>query len=269
VSKIASPEGGYEARSYWSGRLTEDFSLVGVGYRVLGQRFNRWQYKAYLRNLEWAQKRFGFDLGSAALLECGFGTGFFLDYYHRLGNRNFSGVDLTEISVARLKEKYPHADLRCADLGAGPIDFGRRFDIVTAFAVLLHITDDTHFRQAVANVCRHSGDFVLISDIFPERRFSARGKSHYVLRSRAEYAEELARNGFEVVGTVPIFVLLSTPGPAHRWWFYLWSAVLYVLCRTEFTGHLFGALLYWLDGLLIRAFGAGPSTRLLVARRTA
>lgn len=267
MSKIASPEGGYEARSYWSKRLAADFSLVGVGYKALGARFNRWQYKAYLRNLERAQKRFGFDLGSATLLECGFGTGFFLDYYASKGNRSFAGVDLTEISVERLRQKYPDADLRCADLGAGPLDFGRRFQIVTAFAVLLHITDDDHFRQAVANLCAHSDEYVLISDIFPTDRFSARGKTHYVLRSRAEYTEELARHGFEVVGTEPIFVLLSTPGPAHRWWFYLWSAALYLFCLTEFTGHLFGGLLYGIDGLLIRLFGTSPSTRLLVARR--
>lgn len=267
MSKSASPEGGYEAGSYWSKRLAADFNLVGVGYRALGQRFNRWQYRAYLRNLERAQKRFGFDLGAASLLECGFGTGFFLDYYHRKGNRDFAGVDLTKISVQRVKEKYPEADLRCADLGAGPVDFGRRFEVVTAFAVLLHITDDEHFRTAVANICAHADEFVLISDVFPKERFAARGKSHYVLRAHAEYAGQLALHGFEILGTEPIFVLLSTPGPAHRWWFYLWSAVLYVFCLSEFTGHLFGALLYWLDGLLIRLFGAGSSTRLSVARR--
>jgi len=267
VSPTASPRGEYQAKSYWSQRLTADFSLVGVGYRAFGERFNRWQYKAYLRNLESAQRRFGFDLSQTAILECGFGTGYFLDYYRRLGNTGFAGVDLTQIAVDRMRERYPDADLRQADLGADAIDFGRRFDVVTAFAVLLHITDDDHFRQALANVCRHAGDRVLITDVFPKTRFTARGKSHYVLRSYAEYEAELDRHGFDIVGTEPIFVLLSTPGPAHRWWFYAWSAVLYGLCLTEVTGHLFGGLIYWLDGLLIRWFGFSSSQRLLVARR--
>ena len=67
---------------------------MGVGYKALGRNFNKWQYKSYLRNLERAQKRYGFKLGSDSILECGFGTGFFLDYYDRL-HRGFAGVDLT------------------------------------------------------------------------------------------------------------------------------------------------------------------------------
>jgi 2-polyprenyl-3-methyl-5-hydroxy-6-metoxy-1,4-benzoquinol methylase len=264
---MASPHGEYDARRYWTERLESDFSLVGVGYKALGERFNRWQYRAYLRNLERAERRFGFDLGQDSILECGFGTGYFVDYYHGRGNRDFAGVDLTEICVQQLQARYPDADFRRVDLGAGTLDLGRKFDVATAFAVLLHITDDACFRQAVGNICRHSADWVLISDIFPRHRFAAPGRSHYVLRSRGEYERALAEQGFEIVGTEPIFVLLSAPSPTPRWWFYAWNGVLYLGCRSEFTGHLLGGLLYAVDGLLMRLFGWQPSARLLVARR--
>jgi len=265
--KAASPKGEYEAGSYWSERLSQDFSLVGVGYKALGRNFNQWQYKAYLRNLERAQKRFGFNLGSDSILECGFGTGFFLDHYHRLGNRAFAGVDLTEVAVKNLSQRYPQASFSQADLGAGPLDLGRKFDIATAFAVLLHITDDGKFRQAMANVCSHSNRWVLLTEVLPGKTFRAPGKSHYVLRSRGEIEAELNRNGFEVVGTEPVFVFLAGPTPKFKAWFYLWNAALYALTRTEFTGHIFGGLFYAADGALISAFGCNPSVDLLVARK--
>lgn len=262
-----SPRGGYEAGSYWKDRLERDFNLIGVGYKSFGAAFNRWQYKAYLRNLEWAEKRFGFDLGAHSILECGFGTGFFLDYYARRGNRRFAGLDLTEISVESARKRFPGQDFRQADLGGGRIDLGSTFDIVTAFAVLLHITDDAMFAQAVENMCRHSSRWILISDLFPRERFEQGAASHNVIRSLGEFERELARNGFELAGTVPIFAFLSAPRPDLRWWFYLWSGILRVLTLTEFTGNLAGALFYWLDGILLQVFGLDMSLRLLVAKR--
>jgi len=268
MSSIASPGSEYEAQSYWSQRLGNDFSLVGVGYKALGARFNGWQYRAYVRNLERAERRFGFDLATDSILECGFGTGFFLDYYYRRGNRDFTGIDLTEVAVHELRGRYPDARFEQADLGAGPIDLGRKFDVATAFAVLLHITDDDHFERAVANVCRHSSQWVLITEVAPKNRFAAPGKSHYVLRSRDQLESELRKHGLEVVGIEPVFALLASPTPVFKPWFYFWNAALYAMCRTEFTGHLTGATLYGLDGLLTGPLRLNPSVDLLVARRT-
>jgi len=267
MGKIAAPKGTYEAKRYWQERLASDFTLAGVGCMAYGEAYNRWLYRAFLRNLEWAERRFGFDLSASSILECGFGTGFFLDYYHRRGNRNFAGVDLTEVSVANVHKRYPQADLRQADLGAGPLDMGKRFDIATAFAVLLHITDDDNFRQAMANLCNHAEQFVLISDVFPNRRYAAPGKSHFVLRSRAEYEAELAKHGFEILGTEPIFALLHYPKPSPGWFFYLWNRVLYTLCLTGLTARAFGGFFYWLDGILLGGLHFRGSMRLLVARR--
>lgn len=267
MAKIAAPGGEYEAGKYWQERLEADFSLSGVGYLAYGERYNRWMYRAFIRNLEWAERRFGFDLSRHTILECGFGTGFFLDYYHRRGNRKFAGVDLTEVSVNRVKERYPKADLRQFDLGAGPLELGKTFNIVTAFAVLLHITDDSHFAQAIANLCTSSDDYVLITDVFPKQRYSAPGRKHFVLRSESEYRDELAKHGFEVVGIEPIFKLLHYPKPTPRWFFYIWNRVIYAFCLTGLTARLFGALLYGLDGFLLSKLGRKGSMGLLAARR--
>lgn len=266
MGKAAAPEGRYEAKDYWSERLKQDFSLAGVGYRAFGEKFNRWQYRAYLRNLQQVERRFGLDFSKQSILECGLGTGFFLDYYHRRGNRSFAGVDLTQISVDRIRARYPGMDFRQADLGAGPLDMGRTFDVVTAFAVLLHITDEQRFQQALANLGRNSRQYVLISDVFPVRRYEPNGKAHYVLRSHEEYRQALATQGFEVAGMVPIFALLSSPSPWPKWWFNAWNAVLYALSRTEFTGNMLGAICYSLDGFMI-PLGLGHSNKLLVAKR--
>lgn len=268
MTQPAPGRGGYEAQSYWKERLERDFSLKGVGYKSFGAAFNRWQYKAYIRNLEWVQKRFGLDLGRLSILECGLGTGFFLDYYQGLGNRDFSGVDLTQISVENAQKRFPGGTFRQADLADAGLNLGRQFDVVTAFAVLLHITDDAAFGRAVANLCRHSREWILISDMFSRRRFEQGAKSHNVIRSREEYRAALAAGGFEIAGTVPVFAFLCPPRPGVRWWFYVWSGVLRVLTLTEVTGNLAGAFFYWLDGVLIRWFGVDVSLRVLVARRS-
>jgi SAM-dependent methyltransferase len=267
MTQTSSPGGEYEAKSYWSQRLSDDFSLVGVGYKKFGAAFNKWQYRGYIRNLEWAEKRFGFDLHKDRILECGFGTGFFLDYYKRRGNNTFSGIDLTEISVQQISQRYPDHSFHQADLGGDALDLGLTFDIVTAFAVLLHITDDTKFEQAVDNLCRNSHNLILISDLFPKNRFDKGAKSHNVIRSYDEYVRQLERGGFEVAGMVPVFAFLSAPRPTNKLWFFLWSGILRVLTLTEITGYLAGALFYGLDGLLIRGLGLDISLRLLVARK--
>lgn len=265
-----APQGrGYEAQSYWKQRLERDFSLVGVGYRSFGAAFNRWQYRAYLRNLEWAQERFGFNLGRDSILECGLGTGFFLDYYERLGNKNFSGVDLTEISVENARKRFPGRTFRQGDISDPALDLGAQFDLVTAFAVLLHITDDAAFGRAMKNLCHHCKTWLLISDPFPRRRHDPGVATHNVIRSYGEYEAALSANGFEIAGVVPIFALLAPPRADARLWFWTWSVVLRVLTVTEFTGNLAGACFYWLDGVLIRALKLDISLRLLVARRKA
>ena len=35
----------FDARSYWEGRLGQDWSLTGVGFRRMGRRFNEWAYR--------------------------------------------------------------------------------------------------------------------------------------------------------------------------------------------------------------------------------
>jgi len=266
MGKIAAPGGEYDAGKYWENRLEADFSLSGVGYLAYGERFNRWLYRAFTRNLEWAERRFDFNWSSDSILECGFGTGFFLDYYHRRGNRNFAGVDLTEVSVSRVKERYPKADLRQADLGAPSLNMGKPRKIVTAFAVLLHITDDPKFQNAIANLCNNSSDYVLITDVFPRHRFSAKGRSHYVLRSRKEYRDALAKHGFEVAGIVPIFKLLHYPKPSPKWFFYLWNSFLLGITRIG-LGQPGGWVLYKLDSFLLSALHLKGSMNLMVARR--
>lgn len=265
--KLLTRDTKYEAKSYWKERLERNFNLVGVGYKSFGAAFNRWQYKAYLRNLEWAERRFGFDLSKLPILECGLGTGYFLDYYYRRGNRGFAGLDLTEISVVSARQRFAGQDFRQADLGVARIELGKTFDIVTAFAVLLHITDDAKFARAVENMCRHSGRWILISDLFPRERFEQGAASHNVIRSYVEYERELARHGFEIAGMLPIFAFLSAPRPDARWWFYLWSGILRLLTLTEFTGAIAGAAFYALDGILIRSFGLDISLRLLLAKK--
>ena len=87
---------------FWEGRLDEDWTETGVGYRALGRRFNTWMYRVrrevFLRevgslDLDWPRTR---------VLDVGSGTGFYVQAWRDLGAGSVTGCDLTQAAVDRL-----------------------------------------------------------------------------------------------------------------------------------------------------------------------
>src|SRR5262245_1706679 len=77
----------------------------------------------------------------ARVLDVGAGTGFYVDRW-LARKASVTGVDLTEVSVRNLRERFPAARFIQADIGAplGPplADEIGTFDVVSAFDVLFH-----------------------------------------------------------------------------------------------------------------------------------
>lgn len=195
----------YEPRAFWEQRLREQFDLRGTGETGLSLAYNQACYSLRRWVLDRALADAHVDPAGAAVLDIGSGTGFFVAYYLARGAR-VTGVDITTASVERLSQRHPEARFVLADVSdevpTGP------FEIVNAFDVLYHITDDARWERALQNLAREvaPGGLLLVSDVFDARGALA---EHNVVRPLERYRGVLERAGLRIERCHPTHVLLN------------------------------------------------------------
>lgn len=161
-------------QEYWDKLLSENSSLKSVGWPNWPESYNLILYKKYLKGFEKLinvlQKDFGFSLNENIMVfEIGPGSGFYTNYFSMAGIKNYTGADISEESVRKLKEKYPDYKFIRKDITEDD-DFinnnKNTFDLICIIDVLLHITDDKKFRNAVKNICSlvKPGGYIIVGD---------------------------------------------------------------------------------------------------------
>jgi SAM-dependent methyltransferase len=237
----------YDPRTFWEQRLSEHFDLRGTGETGLSLGYNRACYELRRRVLDRALAETGFEPAGQRVLDVGCGTGFFTAYYLARG-ATVTGLDIAPTSVERLRLRHPEARFLLADVSEAEIT--ERFELVNAFDVLYHITDDARWERAVTHLARAvaPNGLLLLTDTFADLPGLA---EHNVSRPLPRYREILGRHGLELQAVYPTHVLLNRElGPFRP------------LNRLP-------GLLYGLDRLLLAmGFGHGPTvSKLMVARR--
>jgi len=264
----------YKAAEFWESRLRHHFDMIGVGYSRLGWPFNLALYRQRLVVLGRTIRRYRIKAAGAAVVELGPGTGFYIDYWKTLGIGSLLGLDITAVVTERLTAKYPEYRFAEVDVSERwPADDASA-DIVTAFDVLFHITDDTRFEAAIREAGRvtRPGGLLLVSDLFLHGE-AFRG-FHQVSRTLLDYHQVLDGAGFDVLGRMPIFVTMHPaldlpPGRRARLAASWWSRTEERLMDEPKRGYRLGRVLGWIDRGLTKVSRGGPSTELLVARRRA
>ena len=216
----------YDPRAFWEQRLSEQFDLRGTGEPGLSLAYNRACYEVRRWVLDRALAEAGVDPSGKSVLDVGCGTGFFTAYYLGRGAR-VTGLDIAPTSIERLRERHPEARFLLADVGeSAPAE---SFDLVNAFDVLYHITDETRWQRAVENLARAVAPqgVLLLTDTFAARAGLA---DHNVTRPLARYREVLAAHGLEPLAIYPTHVLLNRELGRFRW-VNRAPAVLYALDR--------------------------------------
>lgn len=274
--------GTFDPRRYWEDRLQAHPDITGVGYLGRSPAFIEVQYRSRMRRIEKALRRHGLnDLTGRAVLDAGSGIGIWLDFWHRHHASTVAGLDFAEASVNRLRERFPGDVIVQADLTASalPLPPSARYDLISAFDVLLHIVTPEGFRQAIANLAQHCapGGWLIISDPIN----SGTGYSppyppadYQRVRSLAEYCDALVACGFAIASIDPASVVLSTPteGPnrfifeTHRLWWRasgLWA-------NTNALSRLAGAPGLMLDQLACNLVAGerAPGAKLIFARKS-
>jgi SAM-dependent methyltransferase len=195
----------YRPREFWDQRLSEQFDLRGTGQTQLSLAYNRACYALRRAVLDRALREAGFDPRGKRVLDVGCGTGFFTAYYLDRG-AEVSGIDIAPTSIERLRERHPEARFVLADVSDTRLD--GRYDLVNAFDVLYHITDDARWERALANLADAvaPGGLLLLTDTFSERAAMA---AHNRMRSLERHRALLEPRGFRFDALRPTHVLLN------------------------------------------------------------
>lgn len=261
-------DNAFDPRSYWESRLNAKFDLTGVGFRRKSVAFNRWVYRVRTELMDGLLESNNWPPQGKDVLDIGCGTGYFIDYWLSRKAGSVTGIDIAEISIARLKEQFPQATFRLADLSDPDFHLDGTFDYITIFDVLFHIVDDPRFENAVANLarCCKPGSKVFITDLFGKKTFA--GVRHCRNRSLDVYLSAFSKQGFKLISKTPLFFTLLPPSgfsnAALRWGgILLWEGVTF-LTRWSFFGNIIGGFLYGTDSILRKIFNRGPGGYLAV-----
>lgn len=258
----------FNPRSYWENRLADKFDLTGVGFRRKSVAYNKWVYRVRTELLDNLFRENGWAIEGKSALDVGCGTGYFIEHWLSRGAANVTGMDIAQISIERLRERYPSVSFHLADLSDPGFRLESQFDYVSIFDVLFHIIDNNRFVNVAGNlakVCR-PGARVFITDVFGRKSFA--GARHCHNRSLSYYVDVFSRYGFKLRSMTPLFYTLLPPSgisnPVLRWIGILaWEAMTFVT-RWNFFGNIIGATLYGIDSRLRKLFNHGPGGYLAV-----
>jgi SAM-dependent methyltransferase len=207
----------YRPQEFWEQRLEAQFDLRGTGETGLSLAYNRACYRLRAEVLGACLQRAGLLPGGRRVLDIGCGTGFWTDWYVTRG-AHYTGVDIAQVSVDRLAERYPEQRFVRADVSEGVP--GGPYDIVNVFDVLYHITDEARWEAALRHLAGAvaPGGLLLVTDVFSDRGSLA---EHNVMRPLGRYLEVIGAAGLVREQLLPTHVLLNRHlGPwrfLNRW----------------------------------------------------
>ena len=271
----------YSHTQYWRD-LHERADLSAVGQSSLPASINEWIYRTKARNLRRFARRHGLAAKvGGRMLEVGVGTGYWVPMWKKLGY-SVDGCDLVQVAADRVQRAHPDGTFWRADvsspegiLAGGGERAARGYDLVTVTEVLLHVTKDEDFRQALGNVVaavKPGGHLMLVEPALTitkkhkpyDPKVSSRAR---VLRS---YRKPLRELGMKLVTVEATTVLAGNPiefssvrkGKLYwKWWGVVASSK-----KHPFRVRVIGPAMYALDGLLMLTDEA-PTSKILLFRR--
>jgi SAM-dependent methyltransferase len=271
----AIAELGYEPNSYWETLLSDSFDSSGVAYAYLAVSFNDARYRAEQDVVRRALERHPSPAGRpSSALDIGCGTGIWIGFWRAFGISDITGVDLTEVAIARLEQTGVPARLVRADIGEADLNLGRQFDVISTMSVLLHIVDADRLSSAVDNLARHlapGGRLLLIEPVITQAWWGGElgPTANSRMRTQDFWTAELARHGLELLEIRPVTFLLANPIDArssriYQLWLRYWNYVLRFIGRRERLGAVAGRVLEWIDRPLRRSRLGGPSAKMMI-----
>jgi SAM-dependent methyltransferase len=268
----------YDPQRFWDETMREEFTTRGIAFPTFPESLNDAMYRTMKDTVGRVLRAEGLGgpLTGKSVLDVGSAIGIWIDYWRRHGAERVVGLDITSAGFDRLRQRFPGVGLIHADIGDEQLDVEEQFDVVSAMNMLLHLTDDARWEQALANLSRlvKPNGVLLIMDpvVFAHERGRPLGETAIERRRHVDrWLEVLERNGLEIVRVEPATVLLATPldtrtelGYRALWTY--WRALMKTASGRERVGAIVGAPLQLADRLLVRIVPRGPTSKCLLVR---
>jgi SAM-dependent methyltransferase len=260
----------FNPKNYWEDRLIKSFNLRGVGFIGLGYNYNKWLYKVREHVFLSKLKSTRFNFNNASVLDVGCGNGFYIEKWKKVGVNKIVGIDITNVSVNKLNQKFTGDKFFQIDIGSNCIGIlnNYKFDAISAFDVLFHIADDKRYVKAINNIFSllKPNGFFLWSDNFLHKKIFR--TTHHVSRS-LEYIEMVLDSaGFKIVERRPMFYFMNAPiDTSNRFYHLLWKIITKMVSESEYHGWIVGSFLYPLELICVDLAKEGPSTEIMICKK--
>ncbi len=258
----------FKPDEYWEKRLEKSFNLNGVGDFTLGVNYNNALYKIRKYAFHQLMKGLKVDFSTKKIMDIGSGTGFYIERWKELNVQSILGTDITNVVVNNLSKLFPFANFKHLDIGEKMENSQPEFDFISAFDVLFHIVDDSRFEQAISNIhsSLNDGGYFIISDNFVHGE--TKRLEHQVSRSHEYMTSTIENSGFELIKTIPMFVLMNDPVDTHnRFTKKFYSLMIKSVRKGEFMGKLVVSCLTPVEKILISCKNESPSTEIKLYRK--
>jgi SAM-dependent methyltransferase len=268
----------YVAQEYWDRLLERRLDERGVAYPYLAIALNRAMYDAERDQAARLLGAHGIVPGpDARVLDVGSGTGIWIDFWRGRGVQDVTGLDLTEVAVAQLRERHPDATFVRADIGSAEHGLSGPYDLISAMSVLLHITDDERWRRALrtlGSLLAPGGHVLLIEPAVRHRWWGAPfgAGANSKARHLDQWRPALDQAGLEIVELRPATVLLANAVDTRTRFAFralgaYWQALSMGIGPRERPGRIAAAVLGAADRPLRRRMPGGPTAKLMLLRR--
>lgn len=197
----------FDARRFWQETLSAQFDLCGTGHPGLSAAYNQRCYDLRRAVLDQVLVKHRVPVAGRQALDAGCGSGFFVEYWLSRG-AHVTGVDLTDVAVQRLSERFPSASFEVGDLSSWRAS--RQYDVVSCFDVLFHIVDDDAWERAMTNLADAvaPGGYLVFTEHFFDRVDVVQA-GHNRSRGRAVYETALIARGLAVLDERPTHHLMN------------------------------------------------------------
>jgi SAM-dependent methyltransferase len=191
----------FDAESYWlerHERLRGDIRSVGnLGMSEERNRAGEAKHRRYLKTfLEHMYP----DASDKMALDLGCGIGRLAPAFVEHGFR-YTGVEVSPVAVEQARLACPDEAAEFVVASFVTYQDSRRFDLIVASYVLVHIVKDEEWMAALRSIAswlRDDGYFVLIDEV-PVVAAPERNRPHFVSRTVEQYEAALARCGLRFV----------------------------------------------------------------------
>lgn len=263
----------YNPAEFWESRY-QIFDITTSGHIDLPLAYNGWLYKMKTGKVAKLLDKYTGSMQDKKILELGCGTGAYISLWQERGVKELTGIDISQTSVATLKEKFPAYNFFCRDiadeelpsfLGVG------KYDVITVIGVLVHIVHEEDMLSSLANIAglAKTNGLVLISDYMLRGEQEARDGEYMKFRNLELFRQNLLDVGLEMVAQVPLYYFMiapfDTPQAMQKWFLHKAHHALRKFIWKY--PHGTGRILYYIDTLFTSLMKDGPSEELYLCRK--